>query len=222
MIEKTVTYDSLFGGGKTTKTLYFHIYEEELIEWYLTEGENQLPDRMRAIVESEDWAGIIALFKRMINMAYGERVGDEFVKNPDATKAFTNTAAYNSLFMELMNNPTFATEFFNGLFPAELMAKAQAAVEAQGGPGATLTNTDLKLQPMTGATPGVGTGAPRTLIPSRVIELSGLKNPYGRDREVLPWAFRSPTGKEQTAMTKTQLQEVMHRVMSGWEAPEDI
>src|SRR6266571_6850749 len=100
MIEKTVTYDSLFGGGKTTKTLYFHIYEEELIEWYLTDGKGDLPDRMRAIVEAEDWPQVIALFKRLINMAYGERKGDEFIKTPEMTAAFSNTAAYNALFME--------------------------------------------------------------------------------------------------------------------------
>lgn len=223
MIEKTVTYTSLFGGGETTKTLYFHIYEEELIEWYLTEGQDKLPDRMRAIVEDENWAAVIALFKRMINLAYGERVGDEFVKTTEITDRFTSTPAYNALFMELMGSETAATEFFNGLFPGDLMARAQKAVEAQGGPGATLSNTNLK--PMTGPAgpePGVGTGSPQMLMPERVVELSGLAHPYGRGEEVLPWAFREPRENELATMTKPQMAECMKRKMGGWEPPEDV
>lgn len=224
MIEKSVTYDSLFGGGKITKTLYFHIYEEELIEWYLTEGQDQLPDRMRAIVEAEDWAGIIALFKKMINIAYGERVGDEFIKTPEITNAFTGTAAYNALFLELMKSETAAAEFFNGLFPPDLMAAAQKAVEAQAGPGATLMNTDLK--PMTkpaGPIPGIGTGIPqKELTLGETIQRSGLSHPYGRDQKILPWAFRDPNGKELTEMTKPQMTECMQRKMSGWEPPADL
>jgi len=226
MIEKSVTYNSLFGDGTITRTLYFHIYEEELIEWYLTEGQEKLPDRMRAIVEAEDWQGIIALFKRMINLGYGERIDDDFIKDPEKTAAFTGTAAYNALFMELMSNETAAAEFFNGLFPPDLIAQAEAAVKAQGGPGATLANTDLK--PMKGAVgpvPGVGAGIPQqAMTRERVIELSGLDNPFDRNGQLVPWAFREPNGEElsNNGMTKAQMAACMRRKLSGWQPPEDI
>lgn len=230
MIEKTITFTNLITGDEVTQTLYFHIYEEELIEWILTEGEEELPTHLREVVRKQDYPKLIALFKRFIDMGYGERVGDDFLKDPDRTRKFTGTAAYNALFMQLMQDEMAAAEFFNGLFPAELMARAQAAVEAQGGPGATLQNTELdmtklKMEGPAGPVPGVGTGIPqRTMIPSRVVELSGLERPFEKDNVTpVPWAFREPTGEElDKIMTKAQIAAVMKRKMAGWEPPEDI
>lgn len=230
MIEKTVTYMNLITGNQVSKTLYFHVYEEELIELLLTEGIDELPTAMRKTVEDENWAGVIKLFKSFIDLGYGERVGDEFEKDPERTSKFTGTAAYNALFMELMSDEKAATEFFNGLFPAELMGRAQVAVEAQGGPGATLYNTNLdpaqlKMTGPAGPIPGIGGGTPqKAMIPSRVVELSGLERPFEKDNTTaVPWAFREPTGEElDKVMTKAQIAGVMKRKMAGWEPPESI
>lgn len=229
MIEKTITYTNLLTKAEVTQTLYFHIYEEQLIEWMLTEGEEELPTHLREVVQKEDWPNLIRLFKKFINMGYGERVGDDFFQDPDRTKKFTGTAAYNALFMQLMQDEMAAAEFFNGLFPAELMARAQAAVEAQGGPGATLQNTELDLAQLkmtgpAGPIPGVGTGIPqKAMLPSRVVELSGLERPFASDNVTpLPWAFREPSPGDLNNMTKAQMSAVMKRKMSGWEPPEDL
>lgn len=227
MIEKTVTYTNLITGSEVSRTLYFHVYEEELIEMYLTEGRDDLPDRLHNVVESEDWEGVIRLFKSFINLGYGERIGDEFYKDPDTTRKFTGTPAYNALFMELMQDEKAAAEFFNGLFPESLMSRALAAVKAQGGPDATLANTRLDpalLKAQGKAEPGVGAGVPqKPMTPSRVVELSGLDRPFASDGVTpLPWAFHEPTPGDLNNMTKPQMQAVMKRKMAGWEPPESV
>lgn len=207
MIKKTVTYDNLFEPGKVTKDLYFHFYEEELIQWMLAEGIEDLPQSMKAVVEAEDWPKMMQLFRDIIKRGYGERHGDEFVKSAEITESFINSAAYNALFMSLMSDEKAAAEFFNGMFPPDLMSKAIATVNA----------------PSLTAVPGVGAGVPqKPMTPARAVELSGLRNPYGKGNELLPWAFREPTGTEQTNMTKAQMTECFQRKMAGWEAPESL
>lgn len=216
MIEMTVEYDALFGGGKASKTLYFHIFESQLISWYLSEGNADLPDRMREVVKNNDWAGIIRIFNQLIEKGYGERRGDDFVQSPELSAEFVGSPAYNALFMKLMTDPAEATKFFNGLFPPDLMARAQAAVEEQYGPGAKLDEVDFR----PGATTENAASLPMT--PERAVELSGLPHPYGRDHKLLPWAFREPTQKDLTEMTKPQMTEAMARKMAGWTPPDDV
>jgi hypothetical protein len=215
MIEKTVTYINLFTKEPETKTLYFHIYEETLIAWLLEEGLNEVPTKIQEFIDNEDWPSLMDLFRKMIEKGYGNRRGNEFEQTPKITAAFMGTAAYNALFLELLSDEKSAREFFNGMFPPELMATAQKAVDLQNSPGAQTQNIK--------ATPGVGAGVPQVaMTPERAVELSGLQHPYGKDQELLPWAFREPTGAEQTAMTKAQMMECFKRKTAGWEAPESL
>lgn len=211
MIKKTVTYSNLFEPGEPpiTKDLYFHYYEEELIQWMLVEGISDLPQTMKDIVEAEDWPAMMQLFRDIICRGYGVRIGDDFEKDEETTKKFVGSAAYNALFLSLMSDEKAATDFFNGMFPPDLMAKALATVNA----------------PVLSVVPGVGVGIPqKPMTPERAVELSGLAHPYGRDKELLPWAFREPTEKELSGsvMTRLQLVECMKRKTAGWEAPESL
>ena len=49
--------------------------------------------------------------------------------------------------------------------------------------------------------------------------MSGLKNPRTKAGELVPWAFRNPTSREQTIMSKAQLVDAMSRQTTGWLAP---
>jgi hypothetical protein len=68
-------------------------------------------------------------------------------------------------------------------------------------------------QPMTEA------AGPR---PEYVNAQSGLMKPRDKDGNLLPWALREPTPKEQMKMTKEQLMDVMRRQSSTWKPPEAL
>ena len=64
------------------------------------------------------WEAPIKFFK-----AYGEKTpdGKRFTKSEELSTAFSQTPAYDQLFMEIFTNTDVALEFINGLMPAELV-----------------------------------------------------------------------------------------------------
>ena len=65
---------------------------------------------------------IIAVFKDMILKSYGEKSDDgkRFIKSSELSKAFSETEAYSILFYQLITDAKLASEFINGLIPADL------------------------------------------------------------------------------------------------------
>ena len=59
------------------------------------------------------------IFKNLLLRSYGEKSedGKSFIKSEEKSKAFTQTIAYDTFFMELVTNPEAAAEFINALIP---------------------------------------------------------------------------------------------------------
>jgi hypothetical protein len=158
----------------------------------------------------------MSIFKELIQQAYGVRTEDgEFEKDPAAAAKFINSQAFDELLTELMMNPGMGAEFINGLFPANLQQKAEEIAKANG---ENLPDIVAKLQ-----------AEGRTIQDAEIKELvlapftddqSGLEHPRGLDGQLLPWAFRQPSQKEQMVMDKDQLVDVMKRISKGWKPPE--
>lgn len=129
MIKKTITYTD-FNDNVQTGDFYFNLSKAELTTMQI-EMNGGMVEHLTAIQESGDKKALVEVFKDLINRSYGEKSEDGklFVKSPERTEAFTHHAAYEALFLEMLTDITFATEFFNGLMPKDMQAQAAAMQE---------------------------------------------------------------------------------------------
>lgn len=126
MLKKTITFEDL-DGNKVTEDFYFNLSKSELIKMEAaTEG--GISKQLKDVVASDDKAKILALFEDIVLKTYGERGEDNktFLKSPEISRRFSQTGAYDVLFMELLGNEKAAAEFIRALMPADLMAQVQA------------------------------------------------------------------------------------------------
>lgn len=134
MLRKAIEYTDYFG-NKCKEDFYFHLNKAELLELEMkTPG--GLSEYIQRIVDAQDGAAIINIFKAIILMSYGERTpdGKGFIKKaPDGHKLcddFERTEAFSELFMELATDVEAATAFINGIIPA--MGKTNNVVPFNG------------------------------------------------------------------------------------------
>lgn len=118
MFKKTVTYTD-YDGVERTETFYFNLSEAEIVEMELgTEGGWR--ERMQRIIDSKDAPTIMREFKKLIMLSYGIKSDDgrRFIKSEDISRDFTQTEAYNQIFMELVTDAKAAADFANGIAPS--------------------------------------------------------------------------------------------------------
>lgn len=132
MIKKTVTYDD-FNGNSRTDELYFHLGKAELTEMELSK-EGGLANYYQQIVDSQSVPELAKIFKELLVKSYGVKTADGkgFKKldengNPLWVE-FSQTAAYEALYMELITDTDKAIEFFNGIIPSDLRQNNKPAM----------------------------------------------------------------------------------------------
>lgn len=120
MLAMPITYENLFTGEKVTKTFYFHVTKAEMIE--LEHSVNGgLSSVMTRIIEEHDNQKLIPLFKRLIEISYGERTDNGgFKKSKEATEIFLSSEAYSELFMSFYEADN-AINFIKGIMPKDVM-----------------------------------------------------------------------------------------------------
>lgn len=127
MLKKMITYTD-FNGVERTEPFYFNLMESELMELEMgtTGGYTEF---ITKVVQTNDHATLVSLFKKFILLAYGEKDADgkHFRKSPEISADFASTPAYSALFMELATNTEAATEFINGLAPNKEKITAEQA-----------------------------------------------------------------------------------------------
>lgn len=125
MLKKTITYPGC-DGIERTEDFYFNLSKAELMEMELgtTGGMTVMINR---IVSAQDIATLVKIFKDLILKAYGEKSADgrRFIKSEELSTAFSQTEAYSKLFMELATDDKAASEFINGIMPADVVEKAK-------------------------------------------------------------------------------------------------
>ncbi len=125
MIKKTVTYTD-YNGVERTEDFYFNLTKSEILQWqYSTEG--GLYELLDKITKSVDVQQIIGYFKELILKAYGEKSDDgkRFVKSQELSDAFSQTEAYDQIYMELFTDPDAQTEFVKGILPKDFEKEFQ-------------------------------------------------------------------------------------------------
>lgn len=115
MLTKVVKYTD-FNGIERSDTLYFNLSEAELarLEVSYPGGLEVHVARLNAQERPDE---ILDLFEKVIRMSYGVKSEDGryFNKPAEKTEEFMHSAAYSSLFMELLTDADKASKFFSGI-----------------------------------------------------------------------------------------------------------
>lgn len=132
MLKRKIHYTD-YNGDEQDETHYFNLSKLELMELELFGGEKggSFTQWIRSISESNDRATLFAEFKKLILASYGKKSEDgrSFIKNDELRDAFKQTAAFESLFMELATVTDAAIEFVRGVVPAEMAGSVPDNVE---------------------------------------------------------------------------------------------
>lgn len=120
MLKKAITYVD-YNGVERTESFYFNLSKAEMIEMeFSTVG--TFTSMIQNIIDAQDEPELIKLFKSLILKSYGKKSADgrRFEKSEEISKDFSETEAYVILFMELARDSKAASEFVNGIIPADI------------------------------------------------------------------------------------------------------
>ena len=141
MYAKTMKYTD-YNGNEREETFYFNLSRSELIdlEWRTPGG---LEAYMKSIIASLDGQKLADMFKLLIQKSYGVKdlEGRRFIKNEEVLKNFTETPAYDELFVQLATDDKAAAEFINGIFPKEAVEAAKKQREMAEKAGISLVES---------------------------------------------------------------------------------
>ena len=135
MLKKTIAYTD-YNGVERKEDFYFNLSKAEIMEMEMSTS-GGLTEMISKIVAAQDTPAIIKLFKDLVLRAYGEKSldGKRFVKIDEngipLSRAFSQTEAYSVLFMELATDAEAASEFVNGIVPADVSKAAKEEAKNQ-------------------------------------------------------------------------------------------
>ena len=143
MLKKTISYKDADGNNRSREH-WFHLTKAQILKLELLTPGGDFSKHLQTLaanVETEP-APLIALFEKLLHLAYGERQGSEFIKSQALSDKFTSTDAYSELFFELCTDAGKASEFVNGIMPVDIADQLQAT--AQSGRGGRPVPQDRK------------------------------------------------------------------------------
>lgn len=96
-----------------------------MVEMEMTE-EGGMVAMIQRIVDAKGNKAIMKTFKDLVLKAYGVTSADgrRFIKSDELRKEFSQTEAYNILFMKLATDSDAAAAFVNGILPKERSRQA--------------------------------------------------------------------------------------------------
>lgn len=127
MLHKSINYVD-FNGNKRVKDCYFNLTKSELAAMELkTPG--GFEGFIRKMIQADDTKQLAELFENLIIVSYGEisANGERFVKHgPNGDyqlgKEFTESAAYDALYMELISDAQKLSTFIAKIVPKDIAA----------------------------------------------------------------------------------------------------
>lgn len=117
MLKKTIKYVD-YNGVERTEDFYFNLTKSELVEMEVS-TEGGLMSKLERLSGDPDGVEIMRIFKDIILKSYGEKSSDgkRFIKSEEISRDFSQTEAYNTLFMELVTDAEKAAEFAEAIIP---------------------------------------------------------------------------------------------------------
>jgi hypothetical protein len=118
MYKKSITYTD-YNGNERTEVAYFNLSEAELTDWNSSK-DGGLSEKLQRIIDSKNGAEIMKIFKQVLKKSYGVKSDDgrQLIKSKKLFKEFSQTEAYNQLFMELCTDAKAAADFINKVIPS--------------------------------------------------------------------------------------------------------
>ena len=117
MIKYDVTYEN-FEGKEVTKTLHFHLNNQELQEIGI--NNHDMVPKMISAIENGEVGEMYKTFKKLVVLSYGVRVDDDTFVKDDNTKMFEHTLAF-SAFMQLVTEDAMSLiTFMKGVLPKKV------------------------------------------------------------------------------------------------------
>lgn len=115
MLKKVVKYTD-FNGNERSDTLYFNLTDVEVarLEVSFPGGLEKYVNNLDAEERPDE---VLDLFETVLKMSYGEKSEDGryFHKPEKKTNDFMESAAYNSMFLELLSDADIAANFFSAV-----------------------------------------------------------------------------------------------------------
>lgn len=129
MYTRTITCED-FNGNEYTEDCMFNLTETEIIELQ-TGTDGGFGEYLGKLIKANNMPKVMEFFKMFILKSYGIKSldGKRFEKSEEISKAFSETQAYNKIFMELCTDPKKAQEFILGVAPKQLADKAKDIIE---------------------------------------------------------------------------------------------
>lgn len=126
MLTKTMTYTD-YNGVERTEKFHFNLTKAELSKMEMSVN-GGLTEKINRIIDAKDAPAIIEVFEDLIKKSFGVKTldGRGFVKRPEDLDDFMATEAYSQLFIELATDAKAASEFINGIIPADMAKQLQA------------------------------------------------------------------------------------------------
>jgi len=126
MIIKKITYKDL-DGEEITENFYFKLNKSELADLEVSE-KGGLQKKLKLLTKTENPKKVYDILKTIVFKAYGERSEDNkrLNKSEELSKAFSETDAYDILFMELISDVEALVAFIEGILPSDILAEAKA------------------------------------------------------------------------------------------------
>ena len=123
MLKKTITYTD-YDDVERSEDFFFHLTKSELMEMDFS-ASGGMSRMIESIINARDTKRIIEIFKDLILKSYGEKSldGKQFIKVRDGRRLaddFSQTAAYDALFMGLATNTDAATDFIVNIIPKDM------------------------------------------------------------------------------------------------------
>ena len=121
MVKRTIKYTDYFGVERE-EDFYFSITAPELIEWEREDPTGSLAKKLEGIVNSENPIEILGIIRWIVMKSYGVRSEDGrfFKKSDEISEMFTQSAAYEEMYISFLENPELAIEFINSVIPKKL------------------------------------------------------------------------------------------------------
>ena len=130
MLKKTINYTD-FNGNERTEEHYFNLTQTELVEVALglpdglSENEISESNKQQAALTLMDNLGKEGLFnfiKDLMLKSYGIKSADgkRFEKSEQISTEFSQTLAFDKMFMELMTDDIAAADFVNSVIPKDI------------------------------------------------------------------------------------------------------
>lgn len=133
MYKRTVTYTD-YNDQEVTETFYFNLSKKDMTELLKTDPD--IADRLNANMKAGNGALVFSDISKLILLSYGIKGedGKSFAKKINGvplSETFGETAAYEQIFSDLVDNLDESAAFLLGIFPQDIAIKAKAQAEAE-------------------------------------------------------------------------------------------